>query len=270
MDTMPKVAAIHDMSGYGKCSLTVALPVLSVMGAQCCPVAAAYLSASTQYPGFTFCDMTSQMRPVLTHWKALGLTFDAIYSGFLGSEEQMDIVLYAKELFPSAMLVVDPVMGDNGQVYKTYTARMCENMTRLALGADVIVPNLTEAAIILGKPYSEAPADGQSALRWLDALSGGKRRVILTGLRFSEGNIGYGWQDSASRGTAQLPFYGHCYHGTGDIFASVAVGSLLQGDTLARAAERAALFVGKCAEVTFKAGDEPHGGVRFEELLKQL
>jgi pyridoxine kinase len=268
---MKKVIAIHDISGYGKCSLTVALPALSAMGVQCCPIPAAYLSTSTQYDGFTFHDMTDVILPALEHWKALGLSFAAVYSGFLGSREQMALVARAGELFPEALLAVDPVMGDDGRTYKTYTPDMCEAMTRLALSADVMFPNLTEASLILGRPYASAPKDPESAREWLLALSGGgARAVILTGLCVAEGEIGDGWQDQTGAGTAQLPFYGHAYHGTGDLFASVAVGCLSRGEPLERAAAAAARFVGLCAKRSYEAGDPPNGGVRFEELLGEL
>ena len=272
MQPIKRIAAIHDLSGYGRCSLTVALPVLSVMGAQCCSLPAAYLSSHTGFSGFTFHDMTDEMTPALDHWKSLGLRFDAIYSGFLGSARQMEIVRRAKELFPEALLVVDPVMGDHGVPYKTYTPDMCANMAALAGHADLIVPNLTEAAIILGRPYETAPKTAEDAYEWLEALSGGKRGVVLTGLSLCEGDIGLGWLDAGSgtRGVIQHPFIGGEYHGTGDLFASVMVGALLQGAPLPEAADRAARFIGDCARLSAEEGAGKCDGVRFEPLLGQL
>ena len=151
----PRVAAIHDMSGFGRCSLTVAIPVLSAMGLQCCPLPTAFLSTHTGgFEGFSFLDMTDEMPKVAAHWKTLDLDFQCIYSGFLGSERQIRIVSEFIREFrkPDTVVVVDPVMGDHGQVYQTYTPAMCEGMVHLAEQVDVIVPNLTEAALLLGIP----------------------------------------------------------------------------------------------------------------------
>lgn len=272
MQPIRRVAAIHDISGYGRCSLTVALPVLTAMGAQCCVLPAAYLSTHTGFEGFTFLDMTPQMTPALDHWKALDLQIDAIYSGFLGSAEQMDIVKRAKTLFPEALLVVDPVMGDHGVPYKTYTPEMCENMANLAACADLVVPNMTEAALILKRPYSSAPTTEPGAYEWMEALSGPTRSVVLTGLSLEKGSIGLAWLDAANgtRGVIQHPFIGEEYHGTGDLFASVMVGALLQGAPLPTAADRAARFIGDCARLSFSEGTGRNQGVRFEALLGQL
>ena len=148
----PRVAAIHDMSGFGRCSQTVAIPILSAMGLQCCPLPTAFLSTHTGgFEGFTFLDMTDEMPRVARHWKSLDLEFQAIYSGFLGSERQIGMVADFIRDFRrlGTVVVVDPVMGDHGEVYQTYTPAMCEGTARLALQADVITPNLTEAALLL-------------------------------------------------------------------------------------------------------------------------
>ena len=181
----PRVAAIHDMSGFGRCSLTVAIPILSAMGVQCCPLPTAFLSTHTGgFEGFTFLDMTDEMSKVADHWASLGLTFQAVYSGFLGSERQIGVVenFICRFRGPDTVVVVDPVMGDYGRVYQTYTAAMCNGMARLAELADVITPNLTEAALLLGQPYETLPA-GEAGLREItERLSlGGRRSVVLTG-----------------------------------------------------------------------------------------
>ena len=160
----PRVAAIHDMSGFGRCSLTVAIPILSAMGIQCCPLPTAFLSTHTGgFEGFTFLDMTDELPKVAAHWKSLGLEFQAVYSGFLGSERQIAIVEDFLREFRGAdtAAVIDPVMGDHGEVYQTYTPAMCAGMARLAELADVIVPNLTEAAVLLGEeePVPEKPEE---------------------------------------------------------------------------------------------------------------
>ena len=183
--TTPRVAAIHDMSGFGRCSLTVAIPILSAMGVQCCPLPTAFLSTHTGgFEGFTFLDMTDEMPRIAAHWARLGLEFQAIYSGFLGSERQIGIVEDFIRRFrrPDTVVVVDPVMGDFGRIYQTYTAAMCGGMARLAALADVITPTLTEAALLLGQPYETLPA-GEAGLRQItERLSlEGRRSVVLTG-----------------------------------------------------------------------------------------
>ena len=168
MKRAPRVAAVQDISGFGRCSMTVALPVLSAMGAQCCPLPTAFLSTHTGgFEGFTFLDMTDEMPKVADHWASLGLTFQAIYSGFLGSARQIGIVEDFIRRFrrPDTVVVIDPVMGDYGRVYQTYTAAMCDGMARLAELADVITPNLTEAALLLGQPYDALPADIQQLVQ---------------------------------------------------------------------------------------------------------
>ena len=275
---MPKpisrVAAIHDISGYGRCSTTVALPVLSVMGAQCCVLPGAYLSNHTGFPQFTFVDMTEHMRPALEHWKMLNLQFDAVYSGFLGSAEQIDIVRECIRDFRGehTLAMVDPVMGDHGKTYSTYTPEMCRKMGELTEDADLITPNLTEAALLLGESYADAPRDEKTAREWLKRLSGdGKRAVVLTGYSTSEKQIGAAFTDRAGNvGLIELPFIGYSYHGTGDLFSSVLLGSLLRGASLPDAVETAARFVGVCAGVTYEEGTPAREGVRFEALLGRL
>ena len=165
--TTPRVAAIHDMSGFGRCSLTVAIPVLSAMGVQCCPLPTAFLSTHTGgFTGFTFLDMTEEMPKIAAHWQSLNLRFDAIYSGFLASERQIGIVSDFVRTFrrPDTLVVIDPVMGDDGKAYQTYTPALCSGMARLAELADVITPNLTEAAFLLGRSYDHRclPVPGQN------------------------------------------------------------------------------------------------------------
>ena len=190
----PRVAAIHDLSGFGRCSLTVAIPVLSAMGVQCCPLPTAVLSTHTGgFEGYTFRDLTEEMTAAAAHWKALDLRFDAVYSGFLGSERQIDLVRQFLRDFrrPGTLAVVDPVMGDFGRVYATYTPAMCRRMADLTAEADVITPNLTEAALLLGVPYESLPRD-EAGLKALTEKLGclGRRSVTLTGVSLAEGKTG--------------------------------------------------------------------------------
>lgn len=276
MINTPRVAAIHDMSGFGRCSLTVAIPVLSAMGVQCCPLPTAFLSTHTGgFQGFTFLDMTEEMPKVAEHWKSLGLTFAAIYSGFLGSERQIGIVADFIRDFrtPDTIVVVDPVMGDDGQAYQTYTPAMCGGMARLAELADVITPNLTEAAFLLGRDYRELPTDEDGLRRIVEALSlNGKRSVALTGASLSPGKTGAMCFDARTSQTeaVQTDFIAHPLHGTGDVFASVLTGALVKGVSLVEAASQAVDFIHACAVRTVAQDLPLREGVDFEPLLGML
>lgn len=275
----PRVAAIHDMSGFGRCSLTVAIPVLSAMGVQCCPLPTAYLSTHTGgFDGYTFLDMTEEMPKTAAHWASLGIRFDAVYTGFMGSEAQMSIVAELIRTFrrdETTLFVCDPVMGDHGKIYKTYTPAMCSGMTKLAESADVIVPNLTEAAVLLGEEHSFAALQhGEESYRsTVERLSmGGQRSVVLTGVALKKGEIGACIFDRESGETYFLfdVFVGKEFHGTGDVFASVLTGALVRGKTLHEAVRIAESFVRKCAEHTMPQKIPAREGVDFEPVLYEL
>lgn len=272
----PRVVAIHDLSGFGRCSLTVAIPILSAMGLQCCPLPTAFLSTHTGgFEGFTFLDMTDEMPRVAAHWKALDLRFQAIYSGFLGSVRQIDIVEAFIRQFrrEDTVVVVDPVMGDDGRAYRTYTPQMCAGMARLAEQADVITPNLTEAAFLLQQPYEELAQDPDGPHRTVEALSlEGRRSVVLTGVSLQAGKTGAMCYDVASGHVeaVQTDFVAHPLLGTGDVFASVLTGALVKGDGLASAAAQAAEFVRLCAVRTVEQRLPLREGVDFEPLLGLL
>jgi pyridoxine kinase len=272
----PRAAAIHDLSGFGRCSLTVAIPILSAMGVQCCPLPTAFLSTHTGgFQGFTFLDMTEELPRIARHWKSLDLRFQAIYSGFLGSERQIDIVADFIRTFRNrdTIVVVDPVMGDDGRAYQTYTSAMCAGMCRLAELADVITPNLTEAAFLLNRDYS-ALVRSEAGLRQLtEELSlGGTRSVALTGASLEVGKTGAMCFDAQTGRTqaVQTDFIVHPLHGTGDVFASVLTGALLRGRSLAEAAEQAVEFIRACAIRTVEQDLPLREGVDFEPLLGLL
>ena len=272
----PKVIAIHDLSGFGRCSLTVAIPVLSAMGVQCCPLPTAWLSTHTGgFTGYTFLDMTEEMAKAADHWESLGLRFDAVYSGFMGSEAQMALVsrMIGQFRAPGGIAVVDPVMGDDGVRYATYTDGMCRAMGRLCEEADVITPNLTEAAFLLGRSYEEMPKEPGGFQALARELSGGGRRsVVLTGAYSCPEDICAACFDRET-GRTELLLTGRVpgeYHGSGDVFASVLTGALVQGDSLARATQRAVDFVASCAERSHLEGIPQREGVDFEPLLGLL
>ena len=167
---LPRVAAVHDLCGYGKCSLGIAIPVLSAAGIDVCPVPTSLFSAHTRFPKFYMHDTTPMLGEYLDAWREEGIELDGVYSGFLGSAEQVDAILRLYREYPGALRIVDPVMGDGGAKYPTYTDEMCEAMKGLVDGADVLTPNLTEASILTGIPYQSQDVDEAYVGRMMDAL----------------------------------------------------------------------------------------------------
>lgn len=276
MTKTPKAAAIHDLSGFGRCSLTIVLPVLSAMGIQCCPMPTACLSTHTGgFTGNTFLDLTDALSGAMDHYRQLDLRFDAVYTGFMGSPRQMDLSAdFLRWARPrGALAVVDPVMGDNGRLYRTYTPEMCRAMERLTGEADVIVPNRTEAALLLHVPYDSLKQTEAGFRTAAETLSlGGRRSVVLTGVSLTPGQTGAACLDRETGEVSfvQTDFVGRAFHGTGDLFASVLTGALLRGDSLTRAAQQAADFVRLCAARTAAEDLPPREGVDFEPLLGRL
>lgn len=275
-----KIALINDLSGFGRCSLTVAMPVLSVMGHQCCPLPTALLSNHTGYESYTFTDCTAQMRPIMKEWQKLRLSFGGIYTGFLGSAEQIDIsVDFLKTFGEKALKVVDPVMGDHGKPYTTYTLKMQKEMARLVRYADVLTPNLTELCILLGEPYPTAqlsPAVVQQMVAALTEQAG--RYTVLTGLthhscagipRDEVVNLGFDKKTGQFVRVAEkrIP---RAYAGTGDLFSSVLCGKMVQGVPFERAVSAAADFVCEAAELTFRQNGGEQDGMIFEPILFRL
>lgn len=273
---IPRVAAVHDLSGFGRCSLTVAIPILSAMGVQCCPLPTAFLSTHTgDFEGYTFLDLTDEMEKAAAHWKSLDLKFQSVYSGFLGSEHQIEVVDRFIRDFrgKDTIIVVDPVMGDQGLVYKTYTPAMCEGMKRLAETADVITPNLTEAALLLDIPYDCLPTDEESLRAIVAQLSlGGRRSVVLTGFSSHPDLTGALCYDAASGETSavQVERVSREFYGTGDVFTSVLTGALVKGSSLKDATAQAVGFVLECAKLTANNQLPLREGVDFEPLLYLL
>ena len=269
----PRIAAIHDLSCFGRCSLTIALPVLSAMGCQCCPLPTALLSAHTGFPGNTFLDLAAEMGRIAEHWAAMDLQFDAIYSGFLGSADQVDTVARFFDTFKKSdtAVIVDPVMGDHGTAYRTCTPELCRGMRVLAENSDVITPNLTEAALLLDHPYEEIQrTDAYEVVRRLSL--GGRRSVVLTGYSSESGQTGALCfdRDSGESKAVQTPREPQDFSGTGDLFASVLAGGVAKGVPLFQAAQAAADFVRDCIARTLAEGLTEQDGVDFEPLLGQL
>jgi len=269
-----RVAAIHDLSGFGRCSLSVILPTLSTMGVQVCPIPTAVLSSHTGGLGeVEFRDLTSFIPAALEHYKRLDLDFECIYSGFLGSEEQIDHCKHFFAAYPDALAVVDPVMGDHGKAYRTYTEAMRNRLGELVQVADVITPNLTEACMLLKEPYINEALSRTQAKSLLAKLSElGPNYVIITGVHLQTGemaNIGY---DKANNSYWVVPcdYVPVSYPGTGDLFASVLTGAFLTGDSLPIAMGRATYFVERCIKTTFSYSSDTRYGVMLEKELSVL
>lgn len=269
-----RVAAIHDLSGFGRCSISVILPVLSAMGVQTCAVPTAVLSTHTGGLGeVVFRDLTDYILPSLEHYKKLGIEFEAVYTGFLGSEEQVGSCLEFFSSYPDAIKLVDPVMGDNGKAYKTCGESLQNRMKELVSAADIITPNMTEAAMLLGESYKTEPltrSDAKSLLLKLCKL--GPKCVVVTGAELASGelaNIGY---DSENGSFWYVPceYVPVNYPGCGDIYASVLLGSMLGGGSLPIAMSTATDFTELCVKTTFGYGSDPRYGVMFESVLGNL
>jgi pyridoxine kinase len=274
---VPKTAAIHDLACFGRCSLTVILPVLSVMGVQACPVPTALLSThSGGFPGFTFRDLTEDMEAIRNHWASLPLSFDCLYSGFLGSEQQIALVLSFFRTFRQAsgqQILVDPVMGDNGVRYRTYTDQMQQRMRQLVAEADIVTPNLTEACFLLDEPYPGERIALETAKSHLRRLADmGPRTTVLTGLSLSD-DRGCNMAYDAQRDQTWVVPYDQVparYPGTGDLFAGALLGGLLTGDSLPDALDRATQYLSLTVAETYRHGTPVREGVLFEKTLPFL
>ncbi len=273
MNNIKKVCAINDISGIGRCSLTVIIPALSSMGIQVCPVPTAVFSAHTGYHEFIKRDLTDYLEPALEQYKKLKTEFDCIYSGFLGSEEQIDHVLQFLISFKSSLKVVDPVMGDNGKRYKTVTENHVKRMTDLVKAADIITPNITEAAILLGEDYPNRPLSSQTVKSWAARLSEiGPDTIVITSVVLMDGtlcNIGF---DKKQNSFWKVPceYVPAHYSGSGDLFSSVLVGGILKGDSLPIAINRATSFTELAIKTTYSYMSEPLDGIMLEKCLSWL
>ncbi|MCQ2071073.1 MAG: pyridoxamine kinase [archaeon] len=271
-----RVLAIHDISCVGKCSLTVALPIISATGIECSGMPTAVLSTHTGgFTGFTYRDLTEDMVPITDHWVSLGLKFEGIYTGFLGSFEQIDLVCDIIDRIgkDDGLVFVDPVMADNGMLYKIFPDTFPQGMKKLCSKADVILPNITEAVLMLGEEYHDGPYTEEyisGLLKRLAAL--GPKKVVLTGVNFDEKSLGAAAYDAESGEivyafSERIPGY---YHGTGDIFSSVVVSCIMNGLSLKESIENAVDFTYNSILRTYKAGSDVKYGVNFEEGFPKL
>lgn len=273
---LKRILTIQDISCFGKCSLTAALPVLSAMGIETCVIPTAVLSTHTGgFTGYTYHDLTDDILPITEHWEKYNISFDAIYTGYLGSIEQIEIMenIFSRFGRNNTMIFIDPVMGDNGAMYAGFTEEFAQKMRKMCAKADVIAPNMTEAALLLGTEYREKFTDRTQALQLMHELAQtGAKKVILTGVSFSDEEQGAGYFDSES---GESGFYmtdnikGR-FHGTGDLFSSAAAGVLVNGGTLYDACKTAVDFVLESIKATVGNEYVARYGVNFEAALPML
>ena len=267
---MKRIITIQDISCVGKCSLTVALPIISAAGVEAGVIPTAVLSTHTAFPKFTFCDLTDEIQKISDTFEELSIDFDAVYTGYLGSFEQLDLVDKFFDRFgDKAQIVIDPVMADNGQLYKGFTPEFARAMAKLCSKADLILPNLTEASFMLGIPYNPSYDEAyvRDVLKKLTDL--GAKRAALTGVSFRDDKIGVYLYDSEkdeyySYFNEKLPA---AFHGTGDIYASATVGAMMRGFSVAEALSIAVDFTLVTMKKTLADKDHRFYGVNFEEAL---
>ena len=271
---MKRVLTVQDISCLGKCSLTIALPVISALGAETVILPTAVLSTHTMFKNFTCKDLSDQIAPITAHWKSEGVKFDAIYTGYLGTIEQIDMI---KAIFrdfrgEDTVIFVDPVMADNGKLYPAFDMDYVKKNAELCAGADIVVPNITEAALMTGMDYREEYGVDyiKELLRRMGEL--GARVNVITGVSLEKGKTGVmGFE----RGSGDYYVYQNdrvnaSYHGTGDLFSSACVGEIMKGRDWRDAMRIAADYTAHTIEVTLSSADKPWYGVDFEATLPEL
>ena len=274
MQRQKRALAIHDISGFGKCSLTVALPILSAAGIECTCLPTAVLSTHTGgFTGYTYRDLTEDVMPIAEHWKSLGLPFDAFYTGYLGSAEQVDLMIRLFDMLGSeqSIRLVDPVMADHGKLYAGFPEDFPQQMKRLCARADVIIPNITEATLMLSKPYREGPFEEayvEDVLGELAAL--GPKKVVLTGMYFNDKELGTAAWEEGKVSYSFAPRIEGQYHGSGDVWGSAFLAALMNGKSLNDACKVACDYTSESVEYTRRSKTDNRFGVRFESALPGL
>lgn len=276
INRVKKVAAVHDLCGMGRVSLTVIIPILSTMGFQVCPLPTAVLSNHTQYPSFSFLDLTDEMPRIIDGWEKLGVQFDAIYTGYLGSPRQVHIVSDFISRFrqPDSLVMIDPVLGDKGKLYTNFDMEMVKEMRHLIKSADVITPNMTELFYLLDIPFKDYLSDEELKVYLKQLSDQGPGIVVITSVPVigdSHKTSVYAYNREGDRywkiTCSYLPAH---YPGTGDTFTSVVTGALLQGDSLPVALDRAAQFILQGIRATFGYEYDNREGILLEKVLHNL
>lgn len=269
-----KIAIINDISGYGRCSISVIQPIVSHLGVQGCPVPTAIFSNHTGFPSFFCKDFTRYMQSYIDEWKKLDLRFDAIMTGFLGSAQQIGIVEQFIRDFadPETTVLVDPVMGDNGHIYPTYTRKMCREMKKLIAYADILTPNITEACFLTDTPYKESGWKHTELAEIAQKLQAmGAKKLVITGIRMGDNYIG----NAVCSEGGEMEFQRQMVvqqtrSGTGDVFASVLGADAVNGVDFPTSVKRASNFVRRCLIETAKGTAPLNTGIDFESQLYKL
>lgn len=271
---MKRLVTIQDISCVGKCSLTVALPIISAMGIETAVIPTAVLSTHTMFKNFTYRDLTNDLPLIQKHWKEEKFDFDAIYTGYLGSIKQIDML---KDFFKefktnNTFIFIDPVMGDNGRLYTGFNQEFADEMAKLCGLADIIVPNLTEASYMLHREYKEFYSEEEIKEILIQLSNLGPKQVILTGVSFNENDLGVMTYDKEAKKFCSYfrEKIQAKYHGTGDIYASTCVGALLNNKTLDEAIKIAVDYVWETINDTYKEKREDVYGVNFENKIPYL
>ncbi len=272
---MKRIITIQDVSCLGKCSLTVALPIISAMGVETAIIPTAVLSTHTQFSGFTFHDLTDEMDPIKDHWKKEGFKFDAIYTGYLGSDRQIQIVSDYFDTFKSegTVIVMDPAMADNGKLYAGFDEAFAKKMATLCAKADIILPNISEACFMLGEEYPGEDADEATVKALIEKLTGlGARYSVITGTTFADGTFGFTGFDAETKeffsyGTKKVNWKSH---GTGDIFASAVTGAIMNGFSVYDSLKIAADYSCACIQNTYDDPEKVDYAVNFEAEIPYL
>ncbi len=267
-----KVAAINDLSGSSRCSLTVAMPVIGAMGIQCCVLPTAILSNHTGYRSFYFEDFTDGMEQFAANWQKQNLRFDCIYSGFLGSDRQIEIVERFIDRFADSgtKILIDPVMGDNGKIYSTYTEKMCSEMKKLAAAADVITPNITEACVLSDTDYKSESIDESVLRKMAEKIAAlGAKNVVITGIINGSKVSNYIYRGGEST-VVSSPLAKKTYSGTGDLFASVVCGMITNGSDIISAVKAASDYTAMVTQKSCELGIAWEEGVCFELFMEEL
>ncbi len=271
---MKRIITIQDISCVGKCSLTVALPIISAMGVETAILPTAVLSTHTMFKNFTCKDLTDQVEPIAEHWKKENFAFDAVYTGYLGSFEQIDLMKKFFDEFntESNILFVDPAMADNGKLYPAFDEAFAKHMATLCGKADIIVPNITEACFMTGMEYKTEYNEEYIKEMLVRLCDLGAKISILTGVSFEEGKTGVMGYDSEKN---EYHYYSHdklpvSYHGTGDIFSSTCVGAMMNGMDWKDATKVAADYTAESIRLTLEDLAKPWYGVNFEQAIPYL
>lgn len=267
-----KIAVINDISGFGRCSVTVSLPVISKLKVQCCPLPTSIFSNHTGYEHFFFDDFTAKMPEYIRNWELLGLDFSGIYSGFLGSREQIAIVADFIQRFrkEDTLVIIDPVMGDHGVPYATYTEEMCQEMKKLVCYADILTPNLTEACILTDTPYKEKWRKKEITEMAGKLMEQGPKKIVITGIVQGGYIANFVCEEGKTEHFLRTVKVGTQRCGTGDLFASIIAADAVNGVDFAVSVKKASNFIKRCIRKSIEMEIPLTDGVAFEEVLDYL